>query len=98
VGKDLGDAGQIGGGELDVDGPGVLLEALGAAGAGNGCDVLALGEQPGQRELGGSDALGAGQTLYSLAGWWSGGGSLAGGPTAQGRVLEGRREIGGLVG
>lgn len=41
VGKDLGDAGQIGGEELDVDGLGVLLEALGAAGARNGCDVLA---------------------------------------------------------
>jgi len=51
VGEDLGDAGQIGGGELDVGGVDVLLDALGAAGAGNGRDVLALGEQPGQRAL-----------------------------------------------
>ena len=48
------------GGEHDGVGGGVLLDAGDAAGAGDGGDVVALGQQPGQRDLGGGGAdLGA---------------------------------------
>jgi hypothetical protein len=39
-------------GELDVVGGGVLLDARDAPGAGDRGDVVALGEQPGQGDLG----------------------------------------------
>jgi len=40
--------GELGGGELEAVGGGVLLDAVDAAGAGDRGDVVALGEQPGQ--------------------------------------------------
>jgi len=44
--------GELGGGELEAVGGGVLLDAVDAAGAGDRGDVVALGEQPGQGDLG----------------------------------------------
>jgi len=46
---------QIGGGESDVAGGDVGSEPVEVAGAGDGHDVVALGEQPGQSELAGGD-------------------------------------------
>jgi hypothetical protein len=62
----LVDRGEIGLGEDDVGRVGVLLHAGGAAGARDRDDVLALGEQPGQGELGDGDALGGGQPAKSV--------------------------------
>jgi hypothetical protein len=44
--------GVLSGGELEAVGGGVLLDAADAPGAGNRGDVVALGEQPGQGDLG----------------------------------------------
>src|SRR5215203_7271868 len=43
---------ELSGGELEAVGGGVLLDAVDAPGAGNRGDVVALGEQPGQGDLG----------------------------------------------
>ena len=43
---------ELSGGELDAVGGGVLLDAGDASRAGNRGDVVALGEQPGQGDLG----------------------------------------------
>jgi hypothetical protein len=44
--------GVLSGGEFEAVGGGVLLDAADAPGAGNRGDVVALGEQPGQGDLG----------------------------------------------
>lgn len=69
VREDLVDRGEISLGEGDVGGVGVFLHAGGAAGARDRNDLLALGEQPGQRELGDGDAPGRGQLAKSLHGF-----------------------------
>jgi hypothetical protein len=55
---------EVGGREVDVGGCSVLLHALGLFGAGDGNDVLALGEQPRQGELPGCHAPLSGQSLH----------------------------------
>lgn len=55
--------GQLGRRERDAVGGGVLLDARNALGTGNGNDVGPLGEQPGQRDLGGSGTGGVGDRL-----------------------------------
>src|SRR3954465_6537162 len=47
---------QLARGELDAVGGGVLLDAGDSSGAGDGGDVVALGEDPGQCGLGGGGA------------------------------------------
>lgn len=49
VREDVVDLGQVVGGEGEVGGGDVLFDAGSAAGAGDGHDVVALGEQPRQR-------------------------------------------------
>jgi hypothetical protein len=44
--------GELSGGEFEAVGGGVLLDSVDAPGAGNRRDVVALGEQPGQGDLG----------------------------------------------
>lgn len=56
--QDLVDGLEVGVGEGEVGGAGVFLDALRAAGAGDGHDVLAAGQEPGQGELGDGGALG----------------------------------------
>jgi hypothetical protein len=55
-GQDVTDGGEVGVGEGDVGGAGVLLGAAGAADAGDGHDVLAPGQRP---RSGAAGALGA---------------------------------------
>ena len=50
------EAGELVVAQLYAVGGGVLLDAGDAAGAGDGGDVVALGQQPGQRGLGGGGA------------------------------------------
>jgi hypothetical protein len=58
LGQDLVDVLEVGVGEGDVGGGGVSLDALLAAGAGDGHGVLATCREPGQGELGDGGALG----------------------------------------
>src|SRR5215218_4218439 len=48
-----GDVCEVGVGELEVGGGGVFAEAVGFGGAGDRHDLGVLGEDPGQRDLGG---------------------------------------------
>src|SRR5438270_366118 len=65
--RDLAELGELRSGELDTVGGDVLLEAGHALGAGDRSDPLALGEQPGQRDLRGRHA-GRGSNLPHLVG------------------------------
>lgn len=56
-GRDGLEAIEVGGAEREVGSGCVLLDPGGALGAGDGDDVLTLGQQPGERELAGRDAL-----------------------------------------
>lgn len=56
--QDLVDGLEVGVGEGEVGGAGVLLDALRAAGAGDRHDVLAPGQEPGQGQLGDGGVLG----------------------------------------
>lgn len=58
VRQDFVDGLEVGVGEGEVGGAGVFLDALWAAGAGDGHDVLAPGQKPGQCELGDGGAPG----------------------------------------
>ncbi len=60
------DAGEVVVGQRHVGGGDVLLEPLGTAGAGDRDDVVALRQQPGERELGDGDLLARGQLLQLL--------------------------------
>ena len=60
AGVRLSSRSQLVGGELDAVGGGVLLDAGDSAGAGDRGDVVAAGQQPGERGLcGGGADLGA---------------------------------------
>src|SRR5437762_1006 len=58
-----GDLGEVVFRQLDVDGGGVFFEMRDLAAAGDGDDVGPLGEEPGEGELGGGDALFFGDLL-----------------------------------
>lgn len=57
VGDDAAEGGEVVGGEGDVEGVPVFLKAGDAFGAGDGEDVEALGEEPGEGDLRGGGAF-----------------------------------------
>src|SRR5919106_367721 len=69
VGQHVVDGVELGPGERDVGGTGVLDGALEAAGPGDGNDVVALGQQPGKRQLADSDVLAGRELLEALDGF-----------------------------